>query len=411
MRTFSEAIAGFKTRGLRTLISLSVTGAVLLSPLQSFAWGPIGHRANMVVATKELQRTPEGRETLKILLEILNAKKNGKASGSTITLDQVANLADQLRADPRYAGLAQLHFANVPEGIDSYQQLKKDGLLNPEGDVVSSSLYLPEYFLTGDKSKLSLVPALAEQDKITPVDPKFVEEVWLHFLGDNDQPLHLGHVDDKGGNMTIVDLEYGGQTAVNFHSMIDGLLKQPFSFTEYAQDAYNSITNKMRKKWNKQSFLTSTNESIQEVGVLYGFFKNFRTTQMTLRGAPSPYNVVPDADGNFQLKNGGTTKVPGPDIVIPGPVGKNPSGDDLYNVRIPILSELDQENIAKICQRQIMRGGVASANLMIRSVSKYKEAYYKYRAQLKEERKAKKEETKAQKAQDAADMVCKSAFN
>ena len=126
-----------------------------------------------------------------------------------------ASWADEVRSDNKYAYSYQWHYQNLDDNMTS-ADLKKL-LVNPkaEGEHLFFAL---DTLTTRLKKHGNDAEAL-----------KFL----VHFVGDLHQPMHLGRVEDKGGNK--VDFNWFGRKT-NLHSVWDGSLmeNQKMSYSEYS---------------------------------------------------------------------------------------------------------------------------------------------------------------------------------
>jgi len=89
----------------------------------------------------------------------------------------------------------------------------------------------------------------------------------IHIVGDIHQPLHVGRLEDLGGNRIRV-LWFGDST--NLHSVWDEKLiaSQNLSYTEYVK-AINHSTKSQRMQWQEQTMNEWFFESYQLAGKIY----------------------------------------------------------------------------------------------------------------------------------------------
>ncbi len=154
----------------------------------ALAWGVLGHR---VVAERAWeQMTPSARAAAHRLL----------ALEPGATLASVANWADENRDDTT----RPWHFVNLPIGDCSYDAPRDC----PQGQCLVVALERQLALLASDAPDVQRLLAL-----------KYV----VHLVGDLHQPLHAGHLEDRGGNRYQVQA-FGNGT--NLHALWDSALLQ-----------------------------------------------------------------------------------------------------------------------------------------------------------------------------------------
>ena len=170
----------------------------LLIPVSGFSWGPTGHRAVGLIASKHLSA---------------KAKKNIIKILGQNSLAEVSNWMDEIRSDSTYKDMGDCHWVTIETG-KTYDQSPK----NPKGDVIAT-----------------IERIVAELKKHT-LDKNTEEEylkMLVHLVGDIHQPLHVGCCDDKGGNQVKVKW-FGKET--NLHTIWDSNMidDTKLSYTELA---------------------------------------------------------------------------------------------------------------------------------------------------------------------------------
>ena len=141
---------------------------LLLSNL-SFAnddiWSKMGHRAVGEVAEKHLSRKAK-----RAIGKLLNGQ----------SLAAVSNFADEIKADSTYRKFSAWHYVNFPAD-------KKYTDVEPSkyGDLIIGIEKCIEIVKDKNSSK---------QDKA------FYLKMLVHLIGDLHQPMHVGRIEDKGGN-------------------------------------------------------------------------------------------------------------------------------------------------------------------------------------------------------------------
>lgn len=181
-----------------------MTLALLMIVQFSYAWGTTGHRVVAEIAQRNLTKKAQ-RNLYKLM---------GKEP-----LAFWANWPDFIKSDTtdKWKSASPWHYVDVQGHIsepDFIQALK---------DISHKSLY-------------SQIPAMEKQlaDKSLSVEQRKIALIFLvHFIGDLEQPLHVGRPDDAGGNK-ITEYWFGKKT--NLHSIWDSELIdfQKWSYTEYA---------------------------------------------------------------------------------------------------------------------------------------------------------------------------------
>ncbi|WP_298487264.1 S1/P1 nuclease [uncultured Maribacter sp.] len=171
---------------------------VQLSFGNSIFWSKKGHRVVGEVAQKYLTR--KARKEISKLLD-------GQSLAS------VANHADFIKADKRFREFSAWHYVNFPED-------KKYTEVEPSkyGDVIQ-----------GIEKCVSII----KNKKRSKEDRAFYLKLLVHFIGDLHQPLHVGRLEDKGGNDIQVQWFSKGS---NLHKVWDTNMIEDhgMSYTELA---------------------------------------------------------------------------------------------------------------------------------------------------------------------------------
>ncbi len=185
------------------------------------AWGVLGHRIVGQIADSYL--------TTKAKLEI--TKILGFES-----IAMVSNWADFVKSDPTYKFLSTWHYVNIKAAI-SFNEL--DSTLN--ADTTTNAFTKTNFLIRELKT-----------NKLLPTDKKIIYlRILIHLIGDLHQPMHLGKIEDRGGNGIKVKWF---NDDVNLHQIWDEKLInfQELSYTEYAA-AVNNTTLAQRNAWQKQT--------------------------------------------------------------------------------------------------------------------------------------------------------------
>ena len=180
---------------LRTLF---ISLLCLLGTTRAQAWGPKGH--DVVAYIAECNLTPEAAEKIDKIL--------GGAS-----MVYWANWLDSASHTPEYAYTATWHYANVDEGF-TYETMTK----NPDGDIVEA---------------IDRIVAELKNGQLDPAQEQLYLKMLIHLVGDLHQPMHTGHLSDRGGNS--VPVRFFGRES-NLHAVWDSSLPEAahkWSYTEW----------------------------------------------------------------------------------------------------------------------------------------------------------------------------------
>ncbi len=162
--------------------------SVLMFPLCAFAWGATGHQVIGALAEKQL--TFNARVQVQTLLAL--------ESGSTLA--SISTWADERKNSTT----ARWHFLNFPRTSCNYDQARDC----PDGNCLLGAIDRQLNILKSDAPDFQRLQAL-----------KYL----VHFIGDLHQPLHLGYLDDRGGNQYQIQAYKRGS---NLHALWDsGLIK------------------------------------------------------------------------------------------------------------------------------------------------------------------------------------------
>lgn len=188
-------------------------------PLQSLAWGQLGHRVVGQIADSYL--TAKARKNIKSILGY-----ESLAMGST--------WADFIKSDPTYKYLDNWHYINLKDGMS-------------ESEVKA---YLEKDTLTDAYTKLNFLIAELKKKDLAPDVKKMYLRLLIHITGDIHQPMHVSRAEDLGGNRIYV-MWFNENS--NLHRVWDDQLLafQQLSYTEFA-NAINHTTKADRKVWQEQ---------------------------------------------------------------------------------------------------------------------------------------------------------------
>ncbi|HEY1010329.1 MAG: S1/P1 nuclease [Daejeonella sp.] len=188
---------------IKIIRQIALLSLLAYLPLQSMAWGLLGHRVVGEIAQDYLKKRTQ-REIKNIL---------GNES-----LAMASNWADFIKSEPAYNYLSNWHYINLPAGLTS-DRLQSYLLTDTVTDA-----YTKIRFLSSELKDRSL-------DKNKKI---MYLRLLIHLVGDLHQPMHTGRFEDLGGNK--VQVTWFGQPS-NLHRIWDSDLidSQELSYTEYAR--------------------------------------------------------------------------------------------------------------------------------------------------------------------------------
>lgn len=168
--------------------------------LNAFAWGVVGHRIVADVAYHHL--TPAARAAV------------DKVLGYERAMVATSSWADDIKSDTIYNGQDKWHYQDI-DGDKDHEFIKE-----LHGNKTLEGFHL---FAAQD----SLVSILKRE----PNNGDAIKFI-VHLVGDQFQPMHMGHHDDLGGNRARF---YWFGRATNMHSLWDS---QMIEFTHYSSTEY-----------------------------------------------------------------------------------------------------------------------------------------------------------------------------
>ncbi len=212
----------------------------LYVPMQSGAWGLLGHRIVGQIADSYLSKSAR-----KAVAGILGNESVAMSS----------NWPDFIKSDPTYKYLSNWHYVNIKQGMTQEQVIS---LI--ENDT-SANAYTKIKWLKTELKKKDLPLA----------DKQMYLKLLIHIVGDVHQPMHVGRPDDLGGNKIRV---LWFNDPYNLHQIWDEVLIdfQQLSYTEYS-NAINFTTKEQRSAWQQQPMSFWFWESYQIAEQIYGDVK------------------------------------------------------------------------------------------------------------------------------------------
>lgn len=190
-------------------------------------WSKTGHRTTGKIAQQHLSK--KARKAIDKLLD-----------GQSLAL--VSTFGDDIKADRKYKSFSAWHYVN-------FKKDKKYGEEEPSeyGDLI-----------TGIEKCIEIV----KDKNSAKADKAFYLKLLVHLVGDLHQPMHVGRLEDKGGNDIQVQWFNKGS---NLHRVWDSDMidKHGMSYTELAESL--SRLTKAQKKFIQQGTIYDWVEESQEV--------------------------------------------------------------------------------------------------------------------------------------------------
>lgn len=172
--------------------------AALGTSLSALAWGQKGH--DVITYIAECHLTPE-------------VKAKVEAALGRHSMVYYSNWLDNASNTPEYRHTKQWHYWNAEEGV-AYENAP----VNPKGDAVRAIKEMVAKLKNGNLSRDDEAVALM---------------MLIHLVADMHQPLHMGHLSDRGGN-NIKITNFNRDT--NLHRYWDSELVEfihKWSYTEW----------------------------------------------------------------------------------------------------------------------------------------------------------------------------------
>jgi hypothetical protein len=207
---------------------------LILFTINTFAWGPTGHRVTGWIADKHLTK-----KARKELYRILGGQ----------SLSMASTWMDEIRSDATYDYTSDWHWVTIPDG-KTYQETDK----NPKGDIIETI----ERLITALKSK-----------KLNAKDEAEHLKMLIHLIGDIHQPLHVGTGNDRGGNDIKVRWF---RSESNLHRVWDSDMidDTKLSYTELAESLEKPDQAEVLS-WQRNSVLDWAKESMSYLDQVYRY--------------------------------------------------------------------------------------------------------------------------------------------
>ena len=192
----------------------------LFISLHSSAWGLLGHRIVGEIADTYL--------TKKARNEVYSILGNESIAMSS-------NWADFIKSNPAYNYLYNWHFINLDGGLTEEQ----------------FNNYLVSDTAVDAYTKINFLVAELKNRQLEAETKRLYLKLLIHIVGDIHQPLHVGRLQDLGGNKIKV---LWFKDSSNLHQVWDERLInfQQLSYTEYAR-AINYTTKELVQQWQGMS--------------------------------------------------------------------------------------------------------------------------------------------------------------
>jgi hypothetical protein len=226
-----------KTNRIKKLL---VTGLLISLSFSTMAWGVLGHRIIGQIADSYLTRHAQ-----KEIFSILGTESVAMAS----------NWPDFIKSDPAYSYLSPWHYVNLKPGMKA-EEVKA---------------FLDADTATDAYTKINFLVAELKKQDLPQVSKVLYLRLLIHIVGDVHQPMHVGRLDDLGGNKIKV---LWFNNPFNLHQIWDEKLVefQQLSYTEYT-GAINHTTKAERKEWQSEPLSDWIYQSYQYAEKIYADIK------------------------------------------------------------------------------------------------------------------------------------------
>jgi hypothetical protein len=198
------------------------------------AWGRTGHA---IIGSAAVTGLEPGKQA--IVAELLGVESQGELSSA---IDKACSWPDAVRESSTWSWSAPMHFVNIPRTSMRYDRQRDcpDGLCAPEA-IIKYAAELSRPMLDAER--------------------RWQAFAWLcHLVGDLHQPLHVGFLDDRGGN--LVEIQYQGEP-YNLHEWWDRILaaERNASLDGLAIEVEDATLSAQSSPWNPTEVTHWTEES------------------------------------------------------------------------------------------------------------------------------------------------------
>jgi S1/P1 Nuclease len=225
---------------MQTIKKITVLLLLLSFSLQTFAWGPTGHRVVGQIANSHLS---------------CKAKRNIRKILGTESVAISSNWADFIKSDTSFKYLDSWHYVNIKAGLNNTEFTK----------------YLQEDTKTDAYTKFVFLIGELKNKQNSLETKQFYLRLLIHIAGDIHQPMHVSRAEDLGGNRIKA---FWFADATNLHALWDDKLieYQKLSYTEYSANI-NHVSKQQRREWQQQPMTEWFFESYQLADKLYAGVK------------------------------------------------------------------------------------------------------------------------------------------
>ncbi|MBR6035226.1 MAG: S1/P1 nuclease [Paludibacteraceae bacterium] len=217
------------------LIIVCVCAGAYATP--AWAWGQEGHRIIAKIAYDHMSR---------------KARKSVDRIMGQRGIIYWANWPDEIKSDTIYAQSIKdgWHYQDLESGLSD--SLVMDALVHYRS--VGGNLFRALDSLKAIMRDVE-TSRLRDLERAKRVQTEHVLRFIVHLSGDRYCPMHLAHMDDKGGN--AVKMQWFGRNT-NLHSVWDTKLieSQGYSYTEYAQMIEDEFG------WKRKAIEQATDEEL-----------------------------------------------------------------------------------------------------------------------------------------------------
>ncbi len=226
----------------------------------AFGWGQNGHRVIAEIAERRL-----GGKSRAELSKILGP----------VTLAEISTWGDEIRSDPEWDFVEPWHYVSI-EDEQPWEEILESEAKDEAVNSILEIIPMLESFLADPKAdRLTLKGQVKKRGAgLAPGQTKEIGKrealaLYVHFIGDLHQPLHVGRADDLGGNR--IGVEWFGEE-VSLHKVWDELMidSLQLSYTELA-NFLNRIPEEARREWTAGDPLDWAKESKAARDQVYDF--------------------------------------------------------------------------------------------------------------------------------------------
>ena len=253
--------------------------AVVLSvsvATDGFAWGQNGHRVTGEIAERNLN--DKARAEVRRILQ-------------GVSLAEIATWADEIRSDPEWDFVEPWHYVSI-EDDQAWEELLETEAADESINSILEIIPVLEAFLADPETEtMTLEGAVKKRgSSLAPGQSKEIGKrealaLYVHFIGDLHQPLHVGRAGDLGGNR--IGVKWFDEE-VSLHKVWDeGLIDSlKLSYTEFA-NFLERIPEKTRAEWTASSMLDWAKESKAVRDRVYDFGPQRSDYYLNVKSPPS----------------------------------------------------------------------------------------------------------------------------